>query len=90
MENSNLHNWVFTYNQYNEHWWAARREHYHELWSGGTHTYKSKDLEMLKQMILLLEYPDPPCTYALGVDANGVVNFPDREFDGNGTITFQR
>lgn len=33
MSRNDLHGWVFTYNQYTNKWYAAKREHFTELFS---------------------------------------------------------
>jgi hypothetical protein len=52
MSNNNLEGWVFAYNPYVNQWWAAKREHYRDLWNGGSNVLKSESWLTLQEIIM--------------------------------------
>ena len=48
----NLYGWLFTYNPYDEYWYAATRDNYLTMFNSDRKgTYRSKDFETLKQIV---------------------------------------
>lgn len=46
-----IYNWVFNYNIYTKKWQAVKREHYQELFNGGSHVIRSSDINTLVSII---------------------------------------
>lgn len=53
MKKEELYGWVFTYNPYTEQYLAAKREYYHELFSGDEgNVLRSNDIKVLEALII--------------------------------------
>ena len=48
---THIYDWVFHFNIYTERWEAAKRENYHQLFSGGNDVIRSSDINTLISII---------------------------------------
>ncbi len=46
-----LYGWIFHFNPFRNKWEAVHRDHYHELFSGGSNVLRNSSLEVLKHQI---------------------------------------